>query len=308
MGKRSCWLSLALAAICGCDSHGLTHKSVEDTCARISACGPSDLEGMSFGECVQLMGLLDLGMSQANLSTSSNRLTKAFYECILSASNCDEMQACSRPTSEQLALCDSAKDDVCSGDVAVKCSREGERVTALDCARAGLVCGVGMYGAWCGLAACDPDTTTARCEGDTLFACDRQGNVLVSRDCSENGDECGKKADGTMGCVGKVACDTSKGDMYCEGTVEVDCWEGRASRSDCSKLGADWTCEVKKEEGGSSMSCVPISKDCTIGANETCAQGVISYCAGRPATYDCKSAGLSGCAINTKKKIAGCVK
>jgi hypothetical protein len=262
----------------------------------------------SFGECVQILNTVDLALRQPDLLASDARMTKVSYECFRAASTCEDLLACGRPTPSQLALCETAPDSVCSDDVLISCRRARDDIEAMDCGKAGLVCGTGKEGARCGLAACDPTKTPPRCEGAVLFTCNEQGNVLNSRNCSAAGMACGKQPDGTTGCVGKVACDDGNAEMRCEGTVEVTCEDGTEARYDCSRLGADWTCANKTQAGWTSAHCEPKAKDCTIGENETCTNGVIGYCeAGHLATYDCKSVGFSGCTTTTEAK-ASCAK
>jgi hypothetical protein len=309
MAKHSCGL-LALAAVCACNSSGLSTRqgrSAQESCARITACSPVGMDFASFGECVNLVNAVELILRDGPSSSNLQR-AKANYDCFLAASTCDEIRACSQPTPAQLALCDSAEDDTCSGDVLVACSHDRQRVTAEDCGKAGQVCGSNENGAWCGLAACDPAATPPRCEGDTLFTCQEYGNVLTSEDCTEMGKVCGKRPDGTAGCIGKVSCDGFDSNMRCEGTVGVICEDGSESRHDCTRLGTGWTCEIEEKNGWTSMGCVPVAKECTIAVDETCSGGVIQYCdAGHPASYDCKSAGFSGC-TTTAKATALCVR
>jgi hypothetical protein len=308
MFKRSCWVSLLLATMGGCSSKGSNSQSIEDTCARVTACGPAKGEASSFGECVQFLNTLELAIRQPDLLASDAKTIKVEYECLRAASTCDEFLDCGRATPSQLALCETAQDDICSGNVRISCSRERDEVTSMDCGEAGLVCGKGNEGTACGLAACDPATASPRCEGAVLFTCEERGNVLNSRNCAAAGMACGKRPDGTTGCVGQVACDDRKADMRCEGSVEVMCEHGTEARHDCCELGADWTCATKAQAGWTSAYCVPKAKDCTIGENETCSNGVIGYCeAGHPATYDCKSVGFSGC-TTTADAQALCVK
>jgi hypothetical protein len=305
MAKGFYWVSLALAALCGCDSKGTTQGKfdAEDYCALAGACGLEG-ESMSFGECVYLLNPAETSLSRGASTSTDAQMHKASVECALAASTCDELVACTRPTSAQLAVCDSDVFTACSGNVLVSCSEDPQDAVAVDCGKSGLVCGSSPSGAWCGLGTCD---AAPRCEGNTLFACHTQGNVLTSEDCTTMGKVCGKTPAGTTGCVGKVACD-SLSDMRCEGSVRVSCDDGTESRRDCAELGADWTCAITKGESWTSMSCVPVAKECTIGKDETCSGSVIGYCqAGHPATYDCKSAGFSGCTTTTRG-TATCVK
>jgi hypothetical protein len=298
-------LSLALAAVCACDSGSKGKQSGQETCALMGACLPSEVT--SFGECVYLMKTFDTGLGQSSLAKSDDKMTKVAYECITSASTCDDLLACVRPTQAQLALCDSTKEDTCSGDVLVSCgSKDYEGVQAQDCSKAGLVCGSSENGAWCGLATCDPNKTPPKCEGNTLFTCNEQGNVLKSEDCAASERTCGKTPDGSTGCVGKVEC--TAGSARCDGTVMVNCEHGTEARHDCRTLGSNLTCDQAVGEDWITTSCVSVGHDCTIGAGETCSKGVIAYCnLGQPDTYDCKSAGLTGC-TTTENSTAVCVK
>jgi hypothetical protein len=235
---------------------------------------------------------------------------------MLAASTCDELRACSRPTSAQLSVCDTTDVDTCVGNVLINCSmKKGmHEVTADDCAKAGLVCGASADGGQCGLAACDPATTQPRCDGNLLVTCEDQGNVLRSLDCARDGRSCQSNSAGLAICAGSTACDAATSQFHCDGTTMVRCHQGSEMRTDCAMLGSDWTClaEVTKTEnsGAQYIRCVPVAQECILGENESCADGVITYCdAGHVAKLDCRSLGLSGCSTKATSTttVAGCV-
>ena len=309
--------SLFLGAALGCSSSapGQTSHSAEAMCARLSACGLTiDIAGSageSFGGCLYFAGVVAL---LAPSEASEDKRTAAVFNCISAASNCNELCACSRPTATQASVCDTTTQDTCSGNTLVNCSMKGtsREVTGFDCAPAGLVCGASADGALCGMASCNPASTPPSCNGDLLVTCESQGNVLVSRDCRREGQACRANSAGIFDCVGDTPCDPLTFQFRCDGATEVDCWGGTESRFDCSTLGM--TCNLKvigtADGSTSSMSCTPIEQQCIVGASESCLNGVITYCSlGLPATFDCRSVGLSGCAtqVTGTSTVARCV-
>jgi hypothetical protein len=301
----------------GCDSSGpgTTSHSAEAICARLSACGLTiDIagsEGESFGGCRFFAGLVG---TVATGDASDEKQATAVFNCVAAASTCDELRACTRPSAAEAAVCDTTTQDTCSGNTLVNCSMKGtsREVTAYDCAAAGLVCGVSADGPNCGIASCDPASTPPSCKGDLLASCETQGNVLVSRDCRREGQACRANSAGVFDCVGDTPCDPLTFQFRCDGATEVDCWDGTESRFDCSRVGMTCNLKVTDIADGStrSMSCTPIEQQCSVGVSESCQDGVITYCnAGLPATFDCRSVGLSGCATQTidTRTVAGCV-
>jgi hypothetical protein len=91
----------------------------------------------------------------------------------------------------------------------------------------------------------------------------------------------------------------------------VACHDGSEARTDCSDiLGPEWTCQATVTDASRWTGCVPAAKDCSVGVDESCANGVVTYCnAGRVATFDCRSLGFSGCkAVPTNTTtVANCV-
>lgn len=316
MNRSSIVAFASLAALfgvaAGCDSSTPGAHSAGETCARLSACGLTiDIAGSageSFGSCVYFVGAVGL---LAPSEASGDKRTESVFTCISAASTCDEIRACSRPTSAQAAVCDTTAQDTCSGNTLVNCSMNGtsREVTAFDCAAAGLVCGASADGADCGIASCDPASMLPSCNGDLLVTCETQGNVLVSRDCRREGQACRSNSAGIFDCVGDTPCDPSTFQTRCEGATEVMCWGSTESRFDCSRV-SGMTCSLGVIGDATTMGCTPIEQQCIVGASESCQDGVISYCnLGLPATFDCRSVGLSGCttqAIGTRT-IAGCV-
>jgi len=309
-------LALGVAASCDSSAPGQTQHSIEATCARISACGlamgSAGTWSQSFGGCRYFIGLLGLAVTTEQGSDYSQ--TRAVLNCVAAASNCDELRACTRPSAAQAAVCDTTAQDTCVGNTLVTCSRKGtsQEVTAFDCTAAGLVCGASADDALCGIASCDPASTPPSCNGDLLVTCETQGNVLVSRDCRSRGQACRTNSAGVFNCVGDTPCDPSTSQLRCEGATQVDCWDGTESRSDCSRFGLTCTLEVTgtPDQSTRTTTCTPIEQQCIVGASESCLNGVITYCSlGLPATFDCRSVGLSGCAtqVTGTSTVARCV-
>ncbi len=305
-----------LSIVTGCSSGGAAN-SVESTCARISGCGLDGSMSIGFGMCQMAFTAI---RSAPQPAASRWQRDYALIDCVFAANSCDEMQACLQPTAAQAALCDAATTDVCSDNTLVTCSARAssDRVTAFDCGKVGLTCAVGPSGdGTCGLGACDPGTVQPRCDGDLLVTCESQYGALVSDDCRLSGKTCRTDAAGTGACRSDVACDPFASSFRCEGSVEVQCEDGTEARQDCAMMGSDWTCATEtytSSDGStttSTMSCVPVAKECALDDSESCNAGVISYCnAGHPATFDCRSAGLSSCAtkVSGSTTIAGCTR
>ena len=306
-----------LSAAAGCDSSTPRRNvsSSEETCARLTACGllpgfsGSSLAG--FGECEFYTGIVGTIGDPAG---SDQKLDAAIHQCMVTASSCDEIRACVRPTPDQATVCATTTEDTCRDAVMVNCGDKGtsQGVTAYSCAQAGLVCGAGTLGrAMCGIAACDPKNTPPVCDGDLLVTCEESGNVLNSHDCRLEQRTCGTKSTGGAACVGTTPCDAITFEFRCDGPVMISCDGDTEVRSDCGRFGPGLTCSEQHGGGGySSVSCVPIDRACSLEDLESCQNGRITYCkSGRPATFDCRSLGFSGCATQAAgtRTIAGCV-
>ena len=80
----------------------------------------------------------------------------------------------------------------------------------------------------------------------------------------------------------------------CSGTVVSACTGGTVAHFDCASLGP-FTCGNPLGEPGY-PDCVDASNECDGFENETCEDGVVTFCMfGTKATMDCKSYGFSGC-------------
>ncbi|HJX51211.1 MAG TPA: hypothetical protein VJ801_00465 [Polyangia bacterium] len=107
--------------------------------------------------------------------------------------------------------------------------------------------------------------------------------------------------------MGKTACDSLTFQSRCEGTMRVECINDTVFRFDCSLLRSGLTCGL---DATGYPDCKPMAAECDMGASESCQDGVISYCSvGLPATFDCRSVGLSGCATQVigTNTVARCV-
>jgi hypothetical protein len=308
MHKASLLVPVIFAAtVGGCDSTKPSSSAAE-TCARVVACGMADGNDVSLGECRYTVEAFEALLSQSP-SSPELKVAKSNLDCVRAASTCEQVRACGQPTSEQLALCQNTSDDTCSGNVVVHCG--SDRITAVDCAKSGLVCGAGEYGAACGLASCDPTTTLPRCEGNRLVTCDEYADVLTSDDCALEGRTCGSNPLGETACVGSTGCNPATATTHCDGNAIVHCDRGTEARTDCAAvLGDEWTCRAQTLETGTWTRCVPVAQECTVGEGESCSSGVVTYChAGRKATFDCRSLGFSGCREVTSETttVANCV-
>jgi hypothetical protein len=310
MYKASLLVPVILAAtVGGCDS-SKPSSSAAETCARFAACGLAEAEGdsVSLGECRYAVEAFEAILSQSP-SSPELKVAKSNLDCVRAASTCDQVRACNQPTSAQLAICQDRTEDTCSGNVMVLCG-SGNRITAVDCAKSGLVCGASEYGAACGLASCDPTTTQPRCEGNRLITCDEYADVLTGDDCAIEGRTCGSNPLGETACVGSKACNPATATTHCDGNAIVHCDAGTEARTDCAAvLGDEWTCRVQTLETGTWTRCVPVAQECTVGEGESCGSGVVTYChAGRKTTFDCRSLGFSGCReVTTETTVANCV-
>ncbi|MBN1947930.1 MAG: hypothetical protein JW797_19845 [Bradymonadales bacterium] len=295
------------------DTGGPSTGEIEEVLARVSACVDSDSR---YG--IGLMyTMFDAYQRVAGVSQSTDlKITGLMFDCYIEATNCEEVRACGHATEAQGQVCSGTDDDPhCSGDVLVECSDDPEEPhEAYDCGAAGMVCGEGDSDADCGESRCTPGTDADYCQGDALWECDYGSDVYIVRDCrysigyhcSQEGEEwvCFQYAGGTCQedpeyegefvCIGTgPECDSSTFQNYCEGTTLVSCRNDKEARYDCRNNGSHMTCG---ESDSGHMECVEAAGACSLRTPETCADGVITYCAaGRVEQLNCRTYGYSGC-------------
>jgi hypothetical protein len=232
--------------------------------------------------------------------------------CLNAATDCASVAACLTVPASKASVCNGGTTPRCSGNVLVDCgSTVGALTEGQDCSAVGLVCVENAEGATCATAACDPNTTKPTCDGNRIVECSQFGGGLVAQGClfaqstscsssggceAQIGETCGLVG-GVGTCVGSgPSCDASTFKASCDGTTVVTCAGGQQSRVDCTTLDPGFTC---KQMSDGTVTCAGAGTQCTDSTPESCADGVVTFCMlGNKATLDCKSYGLSGCAVN----------
>jgi hypothetical protein len=294
---------------------GVSPEVATRVCALGSACQVDGSAGR-FGTCHDQVELF-AGIDPSRLGTDE-KLDIALLDCYEAATDCATLQACLTAPTGADAVCVGGASGRCSGGWVVDCGvKVGGQTQGGDCAAAGLACveGASTGTAACVVASCDPQTTKPTCSGDKVLTCDQDaGGVLREHACwvdapitcpagtttncqSHIGETCGV-VNGTATCVGTgSACDETSFQNRCDGNVAVTCTGGQTSRFDCSALSSSLTCKI--QQNGTAACDYAGGTECDAMTPESCANGVISYCAmGKKATADCKAYGLSGCAQN----------
>jgi hypothetical protein len=314
------WIALVLAgsasvAACSSASSPSGGAISPKVCALVSACGSPGAPLFTFGVTCEELDVY--ATVDASLLGTSGALTRADLACADAANDCASLQACFTVPAADAAKCAGSTKEQCVNGYAVLCDQPklGGLTQGNDCGRAGLVCAADAEGASCGTASCDPTTTMASCDGDNLVTCSEPGGVLLAANCKASaassctgsgtsGGTCQTQVaetcavvNGTAMCVGTgAACDATVKNT-CDGTSIVSCTGGKLARFDCTTEAANTTCKVGSD---GSAQCVGAGTECTDTTPEACADGVITYCMwGEKTTVDCKSYGLSGCAIVT---------
>jgi hypothetical protein len=306
-------LSIALLGLSGAVGAAACHSSKPGPnlrmCALVSGC--NDGLSISFGEmCESLSLLLENDMSL--LSDPDDRAEAEIISCYGSATSCDELAACGgTPTAAQVAPCGGA-GEMCSGSTLVFCPGpqglppDGQP-TAIDCAKAGFICGSDGEGSACGSALCEDTSTKPRCDGDSLVTCVSPGGVLQAQTCKGQiagcqgnscqtfvADTCGV-VDGVAQCVGTGdACDPTSFPSKCNGTYIVTCTGGRVAAFDCASTALTPMC-AERQPGF--PGCVA-GTACQDTDPESCSEGVISFCFfGAKTTLQCTDYGFKGCSL-----------
>jgi hypothetical protein len=299
-------LGLLLVGSClhGACSSSSPNIDIQRECALNSACLGNGI--FSYGSGCELLAMVNA--EAENIGTPEAKLVRPTLDCIAQAADCKSRQACSGATAAQAAACGASKGNICDGNVLLECG--GSTVNAEDCGSVGLVCGATGGSGSCGTGFCSPMSSTPHCDGDDLVSCADFGGVWQPRSCKGlqasvcTGGKCSAQVaetcgvvNGTPQCVGTgAACDDATFANTCDGTVIVGCAGGRTGRFDCASYGLGLGCIIGKD----GAAVCAIGTQCDDTTAETCADGVITYCMfGIKTTVDCKSYGLSGCAVST---------
>jgi len=247
-------------------------KELEALCERLLQCIP-ELEALFSSEAVSCPEFLYIGERVTRVDQSTDtKVEGAIFNCITNASDCNAMKACGKATTEQAKVCpDTGWIRRCAGDILVECDGSAEP-DAFDCAGGGLHCYQSEFGANCGEASCNPETTKTVCDGDVIKSC--EDGALALQDCrwrksiscsfDENGSWCVMHAGGTCAvnsygeaqCVGTGrACDEMTFKAYCDGAVIVTCVGGKEARLDCSAIDSALTCKKVTKNNMELLDC-----------------------------------------------------
>lgn len=252
-------------------------------------------------------------------------------ECRLSATDCDAVRACDAvPSDFDLACAESPGETLCVDDTWVICDFDGAATDALDCSAAGKSCNVDIW-AGCGTEPCSFGATPNSCDQEDpnvlvmcapsgfveRVDCSRENNfVLVNSPDGEiratiAGEVCGDDPMlGGKGCVGQGApCDFFS--QECSGDTLITCAGGQLSHRDCGEQEpAGQSCGFVTDgpfAGGA--ACGVVESECDPGGDESCADGVVSFCAqGRAQVVACSEHGFSSCdeVFSSGRTVAYC--
>lgn len=252
--------------------------------------------------------------------STRNIVFLATIECFHRAQDCESMEACIIASEEQMLVCgDDISGERCVDETKVNC-RTGEKS---ECGQAGLECVESFEGATCGLGPCVPGTDEPYCDKDLLVVCDPFEYAWMATDCrydtghyeySEGdrkvvalgaGGTCGTGLDGVPACVGTgETCDPQETRPVCEDDVIITCRHGKVSRYRCETFLPDAVCEVDQDE---EPYCTVAHKECTPRMDESCKNGVISFCnLGKYDQVDCRFHGYGRCECSTVMDQVAC--
>ena len=272
----------------GADQGGAGTLSMDQLlkgCIRASACGIKTYPYL--GNCID--AYLTLYRSQG-LAPAYDSI----YTCVNTAKgDCDAVAKCFR----RGVACDKDSKATCDGTVANSCDLIDRRLYGIDCALAGLKCGLPsgagqQSSAICTTGPCDSSFKT-KCDGTKLLSCTY--GVTEVTECALQNMSCGYYGwkNKSYACEGGT---TDKCSTYgkwtfksvCEGNVLVTCQHGKKHRQDCSKL-------VHQKTSCNAGSCVPAGKECSSNMNR-CAGAKLESCLdGKWKQFDCAALGLGDC-------------
>lgn len=255
----------------------MARQDVLTACLRASACGVNTYPGLS--NCLD--AYIKLHVSQ-RVAPVYNKI----YACVNAAKgDCDEVAKCFG----RGAACDTSYKASCKGAVAVTCDLQDKRIYQLDCAAAGMECGIKKgytFAAQCTPGECYSSFGEV-CKGQQHYSC--VGGLVEVRDCAAMGSKCGAAGKESAVCVGNLSesCDPKYFSASCSGSVAKTCVKNRENTFDCAK---NTYLATKCDQG----QCVVASSDCK-GANR-CAGDQLEACLdGKWVKYDCKALGLGAC-------------
>ena len=246
----------------------------------------------------------------------------ALHRCLLSATTCDAVDACTRERGDAraAAFCRAHGGTItaCAGDRLVTCTGDDvTESTAVDCAALSARCGEaslpgGLVARGCFSATlCPPSAPDARCDGAAAIVACHDG--AVERVACDPGSRCEEHADAdgdrTASCEApaEARCE-NPGARRCDGDRLVMCEPsghfGRVHATDCAALG------LRCAWRGGRSTCVSAAahagRGCDAGAAR-CDGEALAFCAaGAPARVSCASLGLGGCDPDARGARAAC--
>jgi hypothetical protein len=295
-----------------------TSVSVEArACASLVSCLNDTFSYDGMGRCVEILTGLGSWFHWADMTMLLGRnddhdwlpllATAQNLACVAGAGTCEGVLAClnggtPNPTCEapegyqlRRRCASSTKLSGCNNEVGVgvtvDCTAFGQQCIELASDEDTL--------ALCGQPGSAADgTVKVTCNG-TVATADTMG-ALFTLDCAVYGATC---APGTYDmeqgfedwafCVGSTLCSGAANER-CDGTVLIDCGSNGETRTDCAHMGM--TCAEYGTESLPQARCV--YPGCTVGASETCSDGVVTYCGpDGPTQIDCSALGYAGCHV-----------
>src|SRR5512142_242093 len=195
--------------------------------------------------------------------------------CAPNARSCDEWMACATHghcpdwCAAHGYTADRAVLWTCDADEVVVCesTRGGYGTPFTDCAQQGMHCALSRYSAACTDGTTCTQPSNPHCDGNRVVGCDESTLLGQSQDCSANGGMCMPFSFGpfdSAACIaaapgGGTQCDANTFQPYCDGTIEVTCFDGLLLRDDCAAPRINGDC-VTLANGF--LTCVPRATQC----------------------------------------------
>ena len=295
-------------------------------CAGYLACIDSP---MSFSECAQFldsighwnpedtsllmgaMGFADKGwITKLALAQNARCVARAGADCAAVLACLNQGSAVSSCTSSS----DHIRGSVCRDEKILEgCTNTGiggENVLAsVRCGDVGLECleislrpAIGLLASCADREKCPVNNVNITCDGSVASI--QMDNAVMRFDCAFAGAECrpGEYPDitallNTEFCkAAGPGCTPAEFTNSCEGNTLITCIQGQEAHTDCALMGQ--ICRVVEYDSGPEATCTYSCCDPNT-FDETCEQGVITYCAeAGMSTFDCTSAGFAGCVLD----------
>lgn len=254
----------------------VSDQELLDACIRASACGVKTFPTLA--NCVEAYHTL-------YVPQGIRKIYDHIFHCVNEArGDCEEVSKCF----QRGGACDSSFKARCEGTRAISCDTIDKRIYTVDCAVAGLECGVRSGSST--TASCTPGSCYSSfqpaCKGDIKQSC--IGGVIEQWDCAEEGLTCGPVGN-KEDCIGEITSSCGKGWFdYCKGSVAYTCVNYTQHRTDCAK---SRIYNTKCDQG----SCVAAGTACDKDNNRCNGDKLEACLDGKWRSFDCSKLGLGPC-------------